>query len=195
MRAEPLDAETILAATEDVLRRHGPEKATVLDVARVLGVSHGSVYRHFPSKAALREAVTRRWLDRANDRLVAATAQDVGAAPERLRNWLTVMFAGKRAIADEDPELFATLRLLATEHSIVSEEHVARMLGQIRAIIEDGIAAGDFAAGDHDTMARAVFDATSRFHDPTHVDEWRTPGIEARFAGVVTLVIDGLRAR
>jgi AcrR family transcriptional regulator len=41
-----LDAETILTATEDVLRRHGPEKATVLDVARALGVSHASIYRH-----------------------------------------------------------------------------------------------------------------------------------------------------
>jgi AcrR family transcriptional regulator len=57
-----LDADVILAATEDVLRRYGPSKATVLDVARVLGVSHASVYRYFPSKAALRDAVTRRWL-------------------------------------------------------------------------------------------------------------------------------------
>ena len=50
-------------AAEDVLRRHGPAKANVVDIARALGVSHGTVYRHFPSKQALREAVTRRWLD------------------------------------------------------------------------------------------------------------------------------------
>ena len=49
-----LDEDSILAATEDVLRRYGPSKATVLDVARALGVSHASVYRHFPSKTALR---------------------------------------------------------------------------------------------------------------------------------------------
>lgn len=60
--AEPLTPERILETTEDVLRRFGPTKATVVDVARALGVSHGSVYRHFPSKAALREAVTDRWL-------------------------------------------------------------------------------------------------------------------------------------
>src|SRR3569833_155027 len=72
MRGEPLDAETIVSAAEEVLRRHGPEKATVLDVARVLGVSQGSVYRHFPSKMALREAVIRRWLDRVREELAAA---------------------------------------------------------------------------------------------------------------------------
>src|SRR6476660_5318715 len=93
-----LDAETILTATEDVLRRHGPEKATVLDVARALGVSHASVYRHFPSKAALREAVTRRWLSRGHDNLAAVAADTRLAAPERLRAWLTALFASKRAV-------------------------------------------------------------------------------------------------
>ena len=54
----PLTPERILQAAEEVLRRHGPAKANVVDVARALGVSHGTVYRHFPSKQALREAVT-----------------------------------------------------------------------------------------------------------------------------------------
>ncbi|WP_436841019.1 TetR/AcrR family transcriptional regulator [Streptomyces bobili] len=48
---ETLTAERILEATEEVLRRHGPANATVVDVARALGVSHGSVYRHFRTKA------------------------------------------------------------------------------------------------------------------------------------------------
>ena len=66
-----LTPEQILEAAEDVLRRFGPSKATVVDVARALGVSHGSVYRHFPSKAALREAVLERWLHRISDPLEA----------------------------------------------------------------------------------------------------------------------------
>ena len=59
-----LTPERILEVTEDVLRRFGIAKATVVDVARALDVSHGSVYRHFPSKASLREAVAKRWLAR-----------------------------------------------------------------------------------------------------------------------------------
>lgn len=54
MPPETLTAERILETTEEVLRRYGPAKATVVDVARALGVSHGSVYRHFRTKAALR---------------------------------------------------------------------------------------------------------------------------------------------
>ena len=77
---QALTAERILETAEDVLRRFGPAKATVVDVARALGVSHGSVYRHFPSKAALRDAVTERWLARISTPL-AAVAAEAGPAP------------------------------------------------------------------------------------------------------------------
>ncbi len=82
MSDQPLTAEQILDAAEDVLRRFGPEKANVVDVARALGVSHGSVYRHFSSKAALRDAVTERWLARVSDPL----ARDRRAPPARPRS-------------------------------------------------------------------------------------------------------------
>ncbi|MEV5749891.1 TetR family transcriptional regulator [Actinoallomurus sp. NPDC052308] len=195
MRGEPLDAETIVSATEEVLRRHGPEKTTVLDVARLLGVSHGSVYRHFPSKAALREAVIRRWLDRVQEDLAAAIQDSELPPPDRLRGLLTTMFAVKRAKAREDPELFATFRVLAAEHSTVSSAHVAFLFAQIRAIVVDGIAGGDFAAGEPEVIARAIFNATSRFHDPTHAAEWSSPEVEAESASVISLILDGIRAR
>lgn len=83
--AEPLTPERILETTEDVLRRFGPTKATVVDVARALGVSHGSVYRHFPSKAALREAVTDRWLAKSVVMLEQITSAPAGSAPSSWR--------------------------------------------------------------------------------------------------------------
>ena len=86
MATATLTAERILDAAEDVLRRYGPAKATVVDVARALGVSHGSVYRHFPSKAALRDAVTERWL---GDLQAARSSRNrEGPAPGRLHRWL-----------------------------------------------------------------------------------------------------------
>ncbi|SEO64976.1 TetR/AcrR family transcriptional regulator [Amycolatopsis saalfeldensis] len=197
MRREPLDPETIMSATEDVLRRHGPEKATVLDVARILGVSHGSVYRHFPSKAALREAVIQRWLDRTRADFTAAV-RDAGAElppPDRLRDLLTTMFALKWAKAQEDPELFETFRVLAAEHSAVSSAHVAVLLAQIRTVVVDGITSGDFADGEPDVIARAILDATGRFHNPSHAAEWRSPEIKAESEAVIALILDGLRTR
>jgi AcrR family transcriptional regulator len=195
MRGAPLEAEAIVSAAEEVLRRHGPEKTTVLDVARQLGVSHGSVYRHFPSKTALREAVILRWLDQVRNDLAAAVQDSALTPPERLRATLAAMFATKRAKARQDPELFATFRVLAAEHSTVSTAHVAFLLDEIRAIVVDGIASGDFAPGEPEMIARAIFDATTRFHDPVHAAEWRFPEVEAASDGVIALILNGIRAR
>ncbi|MFB6553796.1 TetR family transcriptional regulator [Streptomyces sp. NPDC056405] len=193
-RTAVLDAETILAATEDVLRRHGPAKATVVDVARALGVSHAAVYRHFSSKAALREAVTRRWIDRSYDRLAAIADDTTLPPPERLRTWLTALFTAKRAKALDDPELTATYAVLAAEHNSVVAEHVAVLVGQVRAIVSAGAATGDFDVKDPGAVAQAVFDATLAFHHPAHAPSWQTDGIDTAFDHVCTLLIDGLRA-
>ncbi|GDY28531.1 TetR/AcrR family transcriptional regulator [Gandjariella thermophila] len=189
----PLTAERILQATEDVLRRYGPAKATVVDVARALGVSHGSVYRHFPSKAALREAVTQRWLFRAHIGL-AEIAAEPGPAPERLRRWLAALFAAKRRKALDDPELFATYSVLVAETSTVIAEHIQGLVDQVARIVADGAAAGEFTVADAAVAARAVFDATARFHDPVHAAEWSRPGIDASFDAVCWLVLAGLGA-
>src|SRR3954471_10328800 len=108
----PLDSEMILAATGEVLRRHGPAKATVVDVGRALGVSHAAVYKHFPSKTALREAVSRRWLNPARDALAPIARAPRVPPPQRRRDWLAGMRAVKRAKAPDDPELFAAYKIL-----------------------------------------------------------------------------------
>lgn len=182
----------ILAAAEEVLRRYGPAKATVVDVARELGVSHGSVYRHFPSKAALRDAVAEGWLATVSDPL-AAVAVEEGPAPQRLRRWLDLLIESKRSRALDDPELFATYVQLAGESREVITAHVANLTAQLAHIIGDGAERGEFAVADPETAARAVFDATSRFHNPVHAAQWSDPGIDTAFEGVWSLVLAGLK--
>ncbi len=191
MTEAALTPERILVAAEDVLRRYGPAKATVVDVARALDVSHGAVYRHFPSKAALREAVTERWLARISGPL-AEIATEHGPALQRLRRWLDLLISSKRSRALEDPELFATYMELVAESREVVLAHVRILTGQLATVIADGIARGEFASTDPKVAARAVFDATSRFHNPAHAAEWSDPGIDAAFEGVWSLVTAAL---
>ena len=189
---EALTPERILAATEDVLRRYGPAKATVVDVARALGVSHGSVYRHFRTKTALREAVTKRWLDHTTT-LLEPLAAGPGPAARRMADWLTVLFHAKRRKAFDDPELFATYQVLVAEVSGVVAEHVAELVGQLTRIVEDGRAEGVFAPGPPDahTLARAVFQATYPFHKPSYAADWARPTAEADFTALRDLVVRG----
>ncbi|MGX1269835.1 TetR family transcriptional regulator [Streptomyces phaeoluteigriseus] len=192
---ETLTAERILEATEEVLRRHGPAKATVVDVARGLGVSHGSVYRHFRTKAALREAVSKRWLDRTSQAL-AGIAADTGRDPAaRLRDWLAALFEAKRRKAGDDPELFATYMVLTDESGGAVAQHVTDLIGQLTRIVRDGVASGAFTVpGPAETEARALFHATGRFHDPCYAREWERPGVQDEFEAVVELLLRGLAA-
>jgi AcrR family transcriptional regulator len=194
MAAETLTAERILEATEEVLRRYGPAKATVVDVARVLGVSHGTVYRHFRTKAALREAVTTRWLRRTEIILERITDEGTGPGPEKLHEWLLALFDTKRHKAGDDPELFATYSVLTGENSSAVETHLAELTGQLTRIVEEGVRAGEFTAEDPASAAGAVFAATARFHDPAYVGEWQKPTIDAEFTAVSDLLVRGLRA-
>jgi len=186
-----LTPEGILRAAEDVLRRFGPAKATVVDVARALGVSHGSVYRHFPTKAALRDAVAERWLHHISAPLTAI-ADEQGPAPERLRRWLDLLVSSKRARALEDPELFATYTGLAAQARDVIAMHVDDLAEQISRIVADGVERGEFTVTDPVAAGRAVLDATARFHNPAHASEWTDPDVDAAYERVWSLVLAGL---
>lgn len=193
MAAEILTAERILEATEEVLRRYGPAKATVVDVARVLGVSHGSVYRHFRTKAALREAVTARWLGRTEAALEEITGAPSPAGPEKLRQWLLTLFDAKRHKAGDDPELFATYSALIGESGGVVEAHLRTLTGQLTRIVQEGVLSGEFTAPDPAASAGAVFTATARFHDPGYASDWQRPSIDGEFGAVCDLILRGLR--
>jgi AcrR family transcriptional regulator len=188
-----LTPERILEATEEVLRRYGLAKATVVDVARALDVSHGSVYRHFPSKASLRQAVAKRWLDRANAPL-QKIAETTGPAPARLEKWLRTMIDIKYKKVCEDPEMFATYLTLAQEACEAVKAHKDRLVDQVAHIISDGVKQGVFQPADVKSAARAVFDATTRYHHPAHSDEWKDPAKPARIDALLALLLRGLEA-
>jgi len=188
-----LTPERILEVTEDVLRRFGLAKATVVDVARALDVSHGSVYRHFPSKASLREAVAKRWLDRVSAPLVKI-AEASGPAPARLERWLRTLFAAKQKRVLEDPEMFATYLTLAQEACKTVKAHKESLIDQVVLILTDGVKQGVFQLTDVRATAQGIFDATSRFHHPAHSDEWSDPQLAARIDALLALLLKGLEA-
>jgi AcrR family transcriptional regulator len=191
-KATALTPADILDAAEEVLRRYGPEKANVIDVARALSVSHGSVYRHYPSKADLRDAVARRWLRRVSESLEAIVEADE-PAPVRLRRWVEELSRAKRRMAQQDPELFATYARIVAQSRDVVAEHLETLADQAARVIAEGVAAGDFEPTDTALAGRAVLHATARFHHPAHAIEWRDPEIEDHLDAVVSLLLRGLR--
>ncbi len=193
MSETALTREKILEAAEEVLRRFGPGKATVVDVARALAVSHGSVYRHFADKAALRDAVVSVWLTRMDGPLDAIAAED-GPAGERLHRFLGELALMKRSRLLDDPELFAAYHALTLDARAVVGEHIAFLLKLITQIIREGIVSGEFAPRDPDAAARGVLVATSAFHNPANAAEWSRPDTDTLFEDVWAIILGGLTA-
>jgi AcrR family transcriptional regulator len=189
----PLTRDRILATAEDVIRRFGPAKATVVDVARALGVSHAAVYRHVATKAELRDLVVGRWVEETMAPL-RAIADRPSPAPKRLRQLFDALIAMKRRRAAEDPELFAAYRTLAADAQSIVAAHVDELIGLAAKIIRSGVKEGDFRTLDPVAAGRAVLFATSRFHHPIHAAEWIGPAIDEEFDDVWKLLMDGLRA-
>jgi AcrR family transcriptional regulator len=187
----PLTLDRILATAEDVVRRFGPAKATVVDVARALGVSHAAVYRHVATKAALRDLVVGRWVEATMAPLRAIAARP-GPAPQRLRQLVNALIALKRRRATGDPELFAAYRTLAAGAQSIVTAHIDELVGLIAMVIRAGVKEGAFRPVDPVAAGRAVLSATSRFHHPAHVAEWSDPSIDVAFNEVWQLLMDGL---
>jgi len=188
----PLTLDQIVTTAEEVIRRFGPAKATVVDVARALGVSHAAVYRHVATKAELRDLVVARWAEgtMASLRTIAA---ETGPAPERLRRLIGALIEVKRRRAKEDPELFAAYRILAAETRSVAAAHVEEIVALAATIIRSGVEEGSFRDLEPVAAGRAVLIATSKFHHPAHFTEWTEPGMDAAFADVWGLLMDGLK--
>jgi len=188
----PLTRDRILATAEDVIRRFGPAKANVVDVARALGVSHAAVYRHVATKADLRDRVVGRWAEATMPPLRAIAAMR-GPAPKRLRQLFDALIAVKRRRAAEDPELFAAYRTLAADAQSVAAAHVDELVGLAATIIRSGVKEGTFRSVNPVAAGRAALFATSRFHHPAHAAEWTDPAIDATYNEVWRLLMDGLR--
>ena len=187
----PLTRDRILAAAEDVIRRFGPDKATVVDVARALGVSHAALYRHVATKAELRDLVISRWVETTLPPLRAIAAKP-GPAAKRLRQFFDTLIAAKRRRAAQDPELFAAYLTLAADAQSITTAHVDELIQLTASILRAGAKEGTFRPLDPLPTARALLLATTRFQHPVHFAEWSDPNIDAAFNDVWQLLMNGL---
>jgi cell division ATPase FtsA len=90
--------------------------------------------------------------------------------------------------------MFATYLTLAQEACEVVKAHKERLVDQVAQIISDGVKQGAFQVTDAKVAARAVFDATTRYHHPAHSDEWKDPARSARIDALLGLLLRSLEA-
>lgn len=146
----------ILEAALALFHTKGFAASKIEDVAHAAGVTKGTVYLYYPSKEELFKAVIRDIVLPNLDRIEEAISKET-TARARLRTALHTWAAGlntsrgsvsKLMIAEAGnfPELAEFYR----------EEVSGRMRRTLGAIIEDGIAQGEFLPCDSATVIRAL---------------------------------------
>jgi AcrR family transcriptional regulator len=184
-----LDKEIILNATEEIIRRFGPDKANISDVAKSLKVSHAAIYRYFNGKTALWNAVTERWLTQIHAPLNDILKEDI-PADIKLCNWIEVMAEGKRLSSIHDPEMFANYIKLAQESMEVIEKLREEGINEIEKIIIQGITEGIFFVESSHQSAKAVYLATSVF---IHPNTFQDPDRKQNIKSIANLLLSGLK--
>lgn len=191
---EKLSKQEILDAAEETLRRFGPKKTSVTDIAKALKVSHGTIYRHYPSKLALKEAVTERWLE---ERIIAPLQQrladsEAEAAEDTLKAYVLELISLKQTYAEHDAEMFEMYAEVTAESAELIDEHVNKIIEHLVSVIHKGIETNTMKhAEDKHELSRAIFYATARFHHPAHAYEWKSETIQEEFEKVWLLISKG----
>jgi Tetracyclin repressor-like, C-terminal domain len=91
--------------------------------------------------------------------------------------------------------MFATYLTLAREACEVVKAHKESLVDQVAHILTEGMEQGAFDVADAKTSARAIFDATIRYHHPAHAEEWSDPALPARIDALLALLLKGLEAK
>ena len=186
--------DRILDATVDLLRRHGPGKTGVVDVARALDMSHSNVYKHFASKSALFDAVAERWLAQVMAPLTKISADKKTPAPKRLKAWARTLAEVKRKKVLDDPELFAVYGSITADAHDVVARHIAHLVEEVSEILRDGVKAGDWTLKSVEQAAVMVLNGTARFHHPAMVQLDQGKSDLKELDALVDVLIAGLKA-
>ncbi len=149
----------ILKSAAAAFRRLGYHGATVEQIAAALHMKKGNLYYYFRNKEDILFACHQYSLDRLHELL--DEMERSGLPPEQRLRRLIVSFV--HTILDElhGTALFLDLEALSPAHLKTVIVRRDRFDRGVRRVIQDGVAAGAFAAGDVKLRTFAIFGAVN----------------------------------
>ena len=169
-QTQPETRDRILAEAERVFRAYGYAKTTVADIAKACGMSPANVYRFFESKAAINEAITGVILKRQEDIALGIAAEKRPAA-QRLKRLIVEMHRFTREQYLNASQVHEIVRKAMDEQWGVIDAHIERLRLLYRAVIDEGVRAGEFSGKDVTVRGNCVFNAIMPFCHPQLVAE------------------------
>jgi len=170
----------------------GYTKTNIGEIAERVGMSPGNLYRYYRNKQAIGEEVVRCYLAGAERAMEAAMTGET--TPEaRLRAMFTAGTGGLLDALRENPRMVELADMICASESGILSAHIAWKIGAFKALLDEGVARGDWAISDSAAMAETVLDATRAFWMPTAVAQLDPARVPGRVQGILDALIAGWR--
>lgn len=185
----------IVAAALTLLRRHGEQKLTVVDIARSLGMSHANVYRFFSNRTEILDALIDDWMAKIQS-FMQEVAGRPGTAATRIQAVLLELHRRRRQKRIDDPEVFQTVQRVFDLQPAALSRHRDAIRTVFRQILEDGIASGEFRRLDLDEAVEILLDSTVLFLHPLMIPtlmQASADEAEKRAERVVSAILQSFR--
>jgi AcrR family transcriptional regulator len=167
--------QALLEAALDLAQRHGPDRVSVREAARLIGVSPGAPFRHFPNRRALMTALA----EEAGERLRIEVRKSMGARQASPLLRLRSLGRGYLQWALRHPSHF---KIVSARDQIDLDGSAALQasIGEVRALTEQTLTEaqqqGEVAAV-HEVAAlallsRATVYGLARMQHDGHLGQW-----------------------
>ncbi|MEK9968931.1 MAG: TetR/AcrR family transcriptional regulator [Ferrovibrio sp.] len=194
---EPLAApvqDRLLDAALACFRRLGGSRTRIEDIAAEAGIARTAVYRHYRNKRAIVAALASRWLAEDETRL-AEIARDHGRSPAaRLHAFLLKDAENTRRYLS-DPCLVEVLDEVMKHLAGMLRQHRNNIRRHLTGLLAEGRTAGAFRGEPPETLAVAIDDLMSRFHDPRLAADLDKTVWQDRALAAVDMILRTVRAR
>jgi AcrR family transcriptional regulator len=184
----------LLEAALELARRHGPERVSVREAARLVGVSPGAPFRHFPNRRALMTALA----EEAGERLRIEVRKSMGGRRGSPLQRLRALGRGYLQWAMRHPSHF---KILSARDQIDLDGSMAlrNSIGEVRTLTEQTLAEAQ-QQGEVDAvhavaalalLARATAYGLARMQHDGHLRQWgvATGDEETAMTGTLDLLL------
>ena len=188
----------LLEAALELAQRHGPERVSVREAARLVGVSPGAPFRHFPNRRALMTALA----EEAGERLRIEVRKSMGGRRASPLQRLRALGNGYLQWAIRHPSHF---KIISARDQIDLDGSTAlrNSIGEVRALTEQTIAAAQQQGEVNSAhgvaalalLSRATVYGLARMQHDGHLGQWGVAeGDEgAAMTGTLDLLITLMR--
>jgi AcrR family transcriptional regulator len=159
----------ILEAAEKQFRRVGYHRTSVVDIAAELGMSSANIYRFFPSRDAINESICGRVVNEIAD-IAFAIARTNAPAMEKLVRLLTAVHHHAKMMLVKARPMHELIVAATRENWPIIKAHIERMMMIFKAIIREGVEAGEFDVENAAEAVRAVRSAFMPFYHPILIE-------------------------